>query len=43
MTLLDCCISLKGEKNGCVGSRGYAPASVKYIGVDFYAIGHTLL
>ena len=30
MTILDCCISLKGIiKIGCVGSCGYAPASVK--------------
>ena len=30
MTILDCCISLKRIKNfGCVGSCGYAPASVK--------------
>ena len=30
MTISDCCISLKGiKKNGCVGSCGYAPASVK--------------
>jgi hypothetical protein len=31
MTILDCCISLKIIKKefGCVGSCGYAPASVK--------------
>ena len=30
MTILDCCMSLKGiKKLGCVGSCGYAPASVK--------------
>ena len=33
----------KFENFGYVGSCRYAPASVKYIGVDFYAIGHTLL
>ena len=30
MTISDCCISLKRiKKFGCVGSCGYAPASVK--------------
>ena len=34
MTILDCCISLKRiKKFGCVGSCGYAPASVKYLKV----------
>ena len=37
MTILDCCISLKGiKKFGCVGSCGYVPASVKTFMRDIF-------